>query len=473
VLRKPLLALLVSSLFTACASTNVANNDTTTSSDNSQETHYQPFKSTYQVPESASYVLRNVTILTGTGAQLDNASIAFANGKIAQIGREVDLPQDAVIIDGNGMWVTPGIIDVHSHMGVYPNPAINSHADGNEIVGPATARVWAEHSVWPQDPNFEKALAGGVTTVQVLPGSANLFGGRGVTLKNVPSVTMMGMKFPDAPHSLKMACGENPKRVYGEKGGPYTRMGNVAGFRAAWIAARDYDQQWTDYERKLANDDKKAKAPTRDLEMETLRGVLNGDIRIHNHCYRADEMANMIEISKEFGYEIAAFHHAVEAYKIAPLLAENNICGVVWADWWGFKQEAFDMVRENAALLEMAKACAVIHSDDETQIQRLNQEVAKTMSAANDIGMELTRGQTIRWITYNAAKSIGLEDKVGSLEVGKNADVVLWNGDPFSVYTKADKVWIDGALRFDLSDPSVTPTSDFNLGIITPEGERP
>lgn len=474
-MRKPLLIFALSTMLGACTSTSGLSNGSgeSQSSEKNDNKDYIPFQSTYRIPESPAYFVRGATILTGTGKQLDNASLVFSGGKVQAIGTNLTVPEQAVVIDGSGMWVTPGIIDVHSHMGVYPNPSISSHSDGNEIVGPATAKVWAEHSVWPQDPNFEKALAGGVTTAQILPGSANLFGGRGVTLKNVPSTTMMGMKFPGAPHSLKMACGENPKRVYGEKGGPYTRMGNVAGYREAWIAAKEYDKKWNDYETKLAKGDDSADAPGRDLEMETLRGVLKGEIKIHNHCYRADEMANMIELSKEFGYEISAFHHAVEAYKVAPLLAENNICGVVWADWWGFKQEAFDIVRENAALLEMAQACAIIHSDDETQIQRLTQEVAKVLSAANDLGLEFTRGQVIRWVTYNSAKSIGLEDQIGSLEVGKNADVVLWSSDPFSVYSKAEKVWIDGALRFDRDDKSVTPTSDFNLGIISPEGDRP
>ena len=431
-----------------------------------------PFQSTYRIPEAPPYVIRNVTALTGTGEQIDGASIVLQDGKIAAIGVEVNPPAQAIAIDAEGRWITPGLIDVHSHMGVYPNPAIPSHDDGNEAVGPATARVWAEHSVWPQDPNFEKALAGGVTTVQILPGSANLFGGRGVTLKNVPAVTVMEMKFPAAPHALKMACGENPKRVYGEQGGPATRMGNIAGFRSAWIAAQEYDREWREYEERLAAGDD-AEAPSRDLEMDTLRGVLNGEILVHIHCYRADEMANMIEVAREFDYRIAAFHHAVEAYKVAPLLAVQEICGVVWADWWGFKQEAFDMIRENAALLEKAGACAIIHSDDDTQIQRLVQEVAKVMSAANALGMNLTRAQAIRWLTYNSARSIGLEDQIGSLAPGKNADVVLWTGDPFSVYSKADKVWIDGALRFDRSDASRAPSSDFNLGIIEPDGDRP
>jgi len=449
----------------ACASipSDSADKNTQTESDASG-----PFASTYQAPKAPATLIQNATILTGTGEQLEASDLLLEGGVVKVIGTSLDAPADAEIIDASGRWVTPGLIDVHSHMGVYPSPAIASLADGNEIVGPNTAEVWAEHSVWPQDPNFEKALAGGVTTVQILPGSANLFGGRGVILKNVPSITMMGMKFPGAPHSLKIACGENPKRVYGEKGGPYTRMGNIAGYRKAWIEATAYKEKWDAF-----NSGKSSDEPTQDIRLDTLMGVLNGDIKIHNHCYRADEMANMIELSKEFGYQITAFHHAVEAYKIAPILAENDVCAVVWADWWGFKQEAYDMVRENAALVELAGACAIIHSDDEIQIQRLNQEVAKVWSAANRMGMELSKGQAIRWLTYNSAKSIGLEDRIGSLRAGMNADVVLWSVDPFSVYSKADQVWIDGALRFDRSWSKSERTSDFNLGILSAEGDRP
>lgn len=433
----------------------------------------KPFGSIYTIPKSAPTIIRGATVLVGDGQQLDLTDVLFADGKIVSLGAVASPPQGTLEIDGTGLWVTPGIIDVHSHMGVYSNPAISAHSDGNEAVAPVTAKVWVEHSVWPQDPNFEKALAGGVTTAQILPGSANLIGGRGVTLKNVPSVTMMGMKFPDAPHALKMACGENPKRVYGEQGGPSTRMGNMAGYRESWIAAKAYDKSWDEYDKKVADGDKSAEAPGRNLEMDTLRGVLDGEIKVHNHCYRADEMANMIELSKEFGYKISTFHHAVEAYKIAPLLAENDICAAVWADWWGFKQEAFDMVLENAAMLDYAKACAIIHSDDEIQTQRLPQEAAKVMAAANRLGMDISRGEAIQWMTSNSAKSIGLEDQIGTLEAGKNADVVLWSGDPFSVYSKAEMVWIDGALRFDRDDASVRPTSDFNLGILNPAGDRP
>ena len=447
--------------------------DQSTSPDTANYPDKNPYPSTYSTEQATPFVIRGASVLTGTGEQLERVDVLVSDGKISEIDEDLDAPRGAVEIDGAGRWLTPGLIDVHSHMGVYPSPATSNHSDGNEATSPVTAEVWAEHSVWPQDPTFEKAIAGGVTTFQVLPGSANLIGGRGVTLKNVPSVTVQGMKFPGAPYSLKMACGENPKRVYGGRTmAPSTRMGNVAGYRAAWIKASKYSHDWNNYLEKSAAGEQ-VERPVRDLQLETLKGVLDGEIRIHNHCYRADEMAQMIDMSKEFGYEIAAFHHAIEAYKIAPLLAENNICAVMWADWWGFKQEAFDMVRENLAMVDYAKACAVIHSDDPIQIQRLNQEVAKAMSAGNHMGMNISPAQAIRWATLNAAKSLGLDEKIGSIEEGKNADLVLWDGPPLSVYSHAAMVWIDGVRHYDRQDAKARPTSDFNLGILAPGENRP
>ena len=432
-----------------------------------------PFPSTYQIPSAAVLVIQNANLLTGANEQLDSTDLIVENGKITAIGADLAVPENAQVVDASGKWLTPGLIDVHSHMGVYPAPETSNHSDGNEMTSPVTAQVWAEHSVWPEDPQFEKALAGGVTTVQILPGSGNLIGGRGVTLKNVPSITVQGMKFPDAPYSLKMACGENPKRVYGSKGIlPSTRMGNMAGYRSAWIEAKAYKKTWDDYVSDF-NAGLDVDPPLRDLRLETLTGVLEGDIRVHNHCYKVDEMAQMVDMAKEFGYSIAAFHHAVEGYKAAPMLAAENICGVMWADWWGFKQEAFDMVRENLALVDHAQACAIIHSDDPIQVQRLNQEIAKAMSAGNRMGLNISHAKAIGWGTLNAAKSLGLDDRIGSLEVGKNADLVLWSGEPLSVYSNAEKVWIDGALRFDRADASVQPTSDFNLGILTEGEARP
>jgi imidazolonepropionase-like amidohydrolase len=285
------------------------------------------------------------------------------------------------------------------------------------------------------------------------------------------------MKFPGAPHGLKMACGENPKRVYGEKGrAPSTRMGNVAGYRRAWIDAGEYRRQWNEYrEKKKDGDAKDSKPPARDLSKETLAGVLNGEILVQNHCYRADEMLTMIDIAREFGYKIAAFHHAVEAYKIADVLAREGICADIWADSWGFKMEALDGIPENAAILHKAGACVVIHSDSAQVIQRLNQEAAKAMGVGRRMGLDLRAEDAIRWITINPAKSMGIAGQTGSLEVGKMADVVVWSGDPFSVYSRAEKVYIDGALAYDRNDPSKRPRTDFELGLVGLEnagGER-
>jgi imidazolonepropionase-like amidohydrolase len=421
------------------------------------------YPSTYTALPSKTTLIAGGTVLTGDGQVIENGSVLWRDGVIAEVGSDISPPDDAIVIDGAGKWVTPGIIDSHSHLGVYPSPAVAPHSDGNEATDPNTARVWAEHSVWPQDPGFNTARAGGITAMQILPGSANLFGGRSVTVKNVPSRTMQGMKFPGAPHGLKMACGENPKRVYGvgRQQTPSTRMGNVAGYRAAWAQAISYRKKWEDYE-----SGKSSVRPDRDLGMETLNGVLDGEILVHNHCYRADEMAVMMDIAREFGYRITSFHHAVESYKIADLLAADGICSSVWADWWGFKIEAFDAVRENAAILEKAGACVIIHSDSEQGIQRLNQEAAKAMAAGNRSGIGIDEAVAISWITLNPARALGIADKTGSLETGKMADIVIWDGNPFSVYSHAEQVYVDGALIFDRNDPEIQPKSDFTLGVL-------
>ena len=286
-----------------------------------------PFASTYVRIASAPLVIRNVNLMTAAGPTIRNGMIAISDGKIVAVGPSVTVPAGATVIDGGGKYVTPGIIDTHSHLGVYAAPGVQALSDGNEATNPVTANVWAEHSVWPQDPQFPRNLAGGVTTLQVLPGSANLIGGRSVVLKVVPARTVQAMKFPGAKYGLKMACGENPKRVYQNRG-PSTRMGNVAGYRAAWIGAEAYRRRWDKW-----NKDHKGDPPARDLGNETLAEVLRGNILVHNHCYRADEMAQMIDIAKEFGYRIRAFHHGVElAYKASrfasrkPSTIASNAC---------------------------------------------------------------------------------------------------------------------------------------------------
>jgi imidazolonepropionase-like amidohydrolase len=423
------------------------------------------YPSTYAPLPSEPTLITHATILTGTGQRLDDASLFIADGKIVFVG-EGDAPAGVTTIDAKGRWVTPGLIDVHSHLGVYPSPGVRAHSDGNEMTNPTTPNVWAEHSIWPQDPGFSRALAGGITTLQILPGSGNLIGGRGVTLKNVYNTSYQGMKFPGAPYGLKMACGENPKRVYGDrKQMPSTRMGNMAMYRAQWIDAQQYIDDWAAYEKKLADKDKDAKPPKRDLRLETLAGVLKGEIIVHMHCYRADEMMTILDMADEFHYKVGTFHHGVEAYKIAGELAEKGVCGALWADWWGFKMEAYDGIQENIAIVDRPKgSCAIVHSDDAEGIQRLNQEAAKAMASGNRVGMNIAPEHAIAWITSNAARSLGVDKYTGSLKAGKMADVVLWNGNPFSVYAKAEHVYIDGALVYDRENPALQPESDFELG---------
>ena len=439
-----------------------------------------PYPSTYKPLPSEPVLLRNATVLTGTGQRLDGADVLMRDGRIVQVGSGVQAEAGVRVVDASGKWITPGIIDVHSHLGVYPSPGVRAHSDGNEAIAPVTANVWAEHSVWPQDPGFAAALAGGVTTLQILPGSANLVGGRGVTLRNVPATSTQAMKFPGAPWGLKMACGENPKRVYGGKGtAPSTRMGNVAGYRAAFIDASEYrrrngggkpapepaKRKWWQSGEAGKGDSAGDIGGKRDLKLDTLAGAINGDILVHIHCYRADEITTMIDLAREFGFRIAAFHHGVEAYKVADRLAAEGICGALWADWWGFKMEAFDGIQENIALVDRPKnGCAIVHSDSDEGIQRLNQEAAKVIANARRAGMEIAPERAIAWLTSNAARALGVAGRTGSLEAGKLADVVVWNHDPFSVYAQAEQVYIDGARVYDRHDPSRQPKSDFMLG---------
>ena len=437
--------------------------------------NYEPFESTYEPLPPTNTIFRNANIYDGEGNELIDTDLIIKDGKVVAIGVDLPSSSDLKEIDATDKWITPGIIDIHSHMGVYPAPSVKTSSDGNEATSPVTAEVWAEHSIWVQDPQYALALKGGVTTFHVLPGSANLIGGRGVTAKNLQRNTINSMKFPNAPHSLKMACGENPKRVYGNRGQmPSTRMGNAAGYRKSWIKAESYLSKLDEYEAKSEEAKELSYKPTRDLELETLAGVLRDEILVHNHCYRADEMATMIEIAKEFNYKITAFHHAVEAYKIADLLAENNICAALWADWWGFKHEAYDMVQANIAIVDQARngtGCAIVHSDDEIGTQHLNVEAAKALSAGIKAGYDISKARAINWITSNPAKAAGIYDQTGSLKVGKNADVVLWSKNPFSIYALAEKVYIDGAIAFDRSS-GLEPSSDFDVGIINPSKNR-
>lgn len=390
--------------------------------------------------------------MTAAGDTHSPGWVELKDGQITSLGAgEAPKLEGAHIIDASGHFVTPGLIDTHSHLMVYPSPSAGAHRDGNEMTGPIKAGIWAEHAAWPQDPGLQLAIAGGVTTLHVLPGSGNLIGGRGVTLHNVPHRGARAMRLAGAPETLKMACGENPKRVYGErKSMPSTRMGSVHEQRMAFLKARAWLK-------------KLGPATDRDLGMETLAGVLSGKVLPQVHCYRADDMLAFLQLADELGFSIRSFHHGLEAYKIRDVLAERKVSVSTWADWWGFKMEAYDAIQENAAMLHAAGVTTIIHSDSSTGIQRLNQEASKALATGRRAGIKISDNDALRWVTYNPAWALGVQDQVGTLETGKRADVVVWDKHPFSVYASARWVFVDGLLRHD-KDGSSAPWSDFLLG---------
>jgi imidazolonepropionase-like amidohydrolase len=426
-----------------------------------------PLAAAPRQPSASPVAIVHASIWTADarGTRFTDGTLVLRDGRIAALGN-VAVPPDAQVIDAAGRVVTPGLIDAHSHLGVYGQPEVPAHSDGNEATAPITAEVQAQHSFWPQDPGLGRAAAAGVTSMLVLPGSANLVGGRGFSIKNRPGLSAAAMRFPGAPEVVKMACGENPKRVYGKKSGPSTRMGNVAQVRAAFAQAQDYWRKWDAFERKGRQ--KGDLPPPRDLRLETLADVLRGKLLVENHCYRADEMLLMLDVAAEFGFKIRAFHHALEAYKIADVLAQRGVGVATWADWWGFKLEAFDGIPENLALVHKAGARAVVHSDSPIGVQRLNQAAAQGLAAGRAMGLTLSDDDALRWVTLNPAWVMGVDGMTGSLEPGKMADVVIWSHPPLSVYARAEKVFVDGALVFDRS--AGQRPSDFELGLLPAEG---
>ena len=430
---------------------------------------------------SGDLLLWNAKVLTAAGQTYDPGYVWVSQGRIKEVGpnRPPKLPKRIKEISLAGKVITPGLIDTHSHLGVYASPGARAHSDGNEATGPTTGQVWAEHSFWPQDPGLWRAVSGGVTTIQVLPGSANLLGGRSFVAHLRPRVSARDMRFPGAKQGVKMACGENPKRVYGDKGRfPSTRMGNIAKMRETLIKAQSYQRQWKSYERQLkiwkeeqgiktekdyAKATKEApKAPATDLEMETLKGVLDGQILVHTHCYRADDLSAFMDMASDFNFKVKSFHHGLEAYKIKERLAKEDVSVSTWADWWGFKMEAYDGIPQNIALLDKAGVKAIVHSDSADDIRRLNQEAQKAATAGVKKGLSFSENEILRWITYNPAWALGIENLTGTLESGKYADVTIWGGDPFSVYTKVEHVFILGHHVFDHEKPQ--RLSDFELG---------
>lgn len=391
-------------------------------------------------------VIRNATVMTVTHGTVEHGSLWIHNGKIAGVGSTVDAPAGAQTIDAAGKFVTPGIIDPHSHS------ALGN--DINEATSPVTPSMMMIDAFDNLDKALYQALAGGVTTELLLHGSANMIGGQAVVIKNKFGLSRDEMLFPNAPRSIKFASGENPKRVYGRRNEvPSTRMGNFEVMRQSFEDARAYMASWDAYNAKVAKGDKDATAPKKDLKLEALADILRGKLFVQIHCYRADEFLTEEAIAKEYGYKIRAFHHALEMYKVGDKIAPTGTGIATFADWWGFKDEAWDAIPWNAVMSMREGVRVALKSDSNDYVRRLNQEAGKMIDYGG-----ATEEEALRMVTLNPAWIIGVDDRVGSLDVGKDGDVVIWNTDPLSSYARVEKVFIDGDLYFDSSLPGLGTT---------------
>src|ERR1700684_831142 len=353
-------------------------------------------------------LIKNATVMSVTHGNIQNGSIYIKDGKIAAVGATVNAPADATIIDAGGKYLTPGIVDAHSHIAL--------DDDVNEATSPITPHMMMKDAFDYQDKAIYRALAGGVTTSLLLHGSANMIGGQAVVIKHKYGLKRDDLLFPNAPRSIKFASGENPKRVYGSRDQlPSTRMGNFAVQREALVQAQDYMREWATYNEKAKRGDKDATPPKHDLKLEALADVLRGQIMVQIHIYRADEMLTEIAMAKEFGYKIRAFHHALEAYKVADQIASNGIAIATFSDWWGFKQEAWDAIPWNAVMSMRKGVRVAIKSDSEDYNRRLNQEAAKTMRYGG-----ATEEEALKMITLNPAWIVGIDDRIGSIDIRKH-----------------------------------------------------
>ena len=401
----------------------------------------QLFAQSSDATKAADVLIKNAVVMTVTHGNIKNGSIYVKDGKIAAVGESVSAPAGITVIDASGKFVTPGIIDSHSHIAL--------DDDVNEATSPITPHMMMMDAFDYQDKAIYRGLAGGVTTSLLLHGSANMIGGQAVVIKHKYGLGRDAMLFPGAPRSIKFASGENPKRVYGSRDQlPSTRMGNFAVQREALVQAQDYMKEWDTYEAKVKKGDKDATQPKHDLKLEALADVLRGKLMVQIHCYRADEFLNEIAMAKEFGYKIRAFHHALEAYKVPEQIAAENIGIATFADWWGYKEEAWDAIPWNAVISMRKGVRVAIKSDSDDFARRLNQEAGKTMRYGG-----ATEDEALKMITLNAAWIVGVDDRVGSIDVGKDADLVIWDGYPLSSSAVPNKVLIDGGVYFDRSLP--------------------
>lgn len=395
--------------------------------------------SSSNVPEET--LIRNATILTVSHGTLTNSDILIRRGKIAALGQNLNAGAGARVIDATGKFVMPGIIDCHSH----------SMMDAvNELTYSVTSMVRIRDVLNPTDVDLYRELAGGTTTLNLLHGSGNAIGGQNTVVKIKYGHPVEDFIFPGAPPGIKFALGENPKRtnfpaIPGQpRRYPSTRMGVEEVIRDAFVRARDYKKTWDEYRASLARGGKNLIPPRRDLQLEPLVEVLEGTRLVHAHSYRADEILMLISIANEFGFKVRTFQHALEAYKIAPEIAQHGAGASIFTDSWGYKWEAYDAIPYNGAILMRAGVNVSVNSDSNERARRLNIDAAKLQKYG-----DLTEEEALRTITMNPAWQLGIQDHVGSIDIGKDADITIWNGHPFSVYSRVETTMIDGEVFFD------------------------
>ncbi|MBI1854036.1 MAG: amidohydrolase family protein [Planctomycetes bacterium] len=411
-------------------------------------------------------LIRNATVLTVSKGRLDHASILVRGGKIAEIGRDLKAPDGVVVIDGTDEFVMPGIIDCHSHIAV--------SGDVNEGGSAISAECRIADVIDPDDISMYRAVAGGVTSANILHGSANPIGGQNAVIKLKYRHPASELLFPGAPRGIKFALGENPKQS--NNGGfrqarrfPGTRMGVESALRTAFTRAREYMAEWDTY-RSRRDRGESVVEPRRDLRLETLAGILEGKILVHSHCYRADEILMLLRVSDDFGFHVATLQHALEAYKVAPEIAAHGVGVSTFSDWWAFKIEAYDAIPYNAALCTRAGITVSLNSDSAELMRHLYSEAAKTMKYGG-----LSEDEALATVTLNPAKQLRIDSRVGSIDVGKDADLAIFDGHPLSVYSKVVMTLIDGEPYFERREPTwpeAKPAAPEPIAAVAPSAPR-
>ena len=393
-------------------------------------------------PDASPVILiQNATILTVSHGTIEHGSILIKDGKIAEVGPSVKAPKDATVIDAAGQFVMPGIIDCHSHI------AIEGGINEGSISVSSIANI--AEVIDSDDIDIYRDLAGGVTTANILHGSANSIGGQTIVIKLRWGQPASKLPFEGAMPGIKFALGENPKRsnfsIPGQpKRYPASRMGVEETIRGAFTEARDYKNAWDAYNKKVAAGEKNVLPPRRDLRLEPLVEILEGKRYVHSHCYREDEILMLLRVAKEFGFKVRTFQHVLEGYKVADELAAAGVGASTFSDWWAYKVEAYDAIPYNAALMTKRGVVVSINSDSAEEATHLNQEAAKSMKFGG-----LTHDEALKLVTLNPALQLGIDKRVGTIDVGKDADLVIYNHDPLSAYAVAQKTIVDGHVLFD------------------------